>query len=101
MQQLFCLLHRDDTLNNYITLLSIRILVTSDDSGLIETVKNSISIHSIKKEAYIRKWNKEGAVFSLQNYFQRVRDEQIDYTHKLYLTTYLFLEMGFTRITQL
>lgn len=49
----------------------IRILVTSDDSGLIETVKNSISIHSIKKEAYIRKWNKEGAVFSLQNYFQR------------------------------
>ncbi|CAO3642778.1 unnamed protein product [Mucor hiemalis] len=49
----------------------IRILVTSDDSGLIETVKNSISIHSIKKEAYIRKWNEEGAVFSLQNYFQR------------------------------
>lgn len=47
-------------------------LVTSDDSGLIETVKNSISIHSIKKEAYTRKWNEEGAVFSLKDYYTRV-----------------------------
>jgi phosphatidylinositol 4-kinase len=47
--------------------------VTSDDSGLIETVKNSISIHSIKKEAYTRKWNEEGAVFSLEDYYKRVR----------------------------
>lgn len=77
---MFCLLHNDDTQNNYITLFSIRILVTSDDSGLIETVKNSISIHSIKKEAYIRKWNEEGAVFSLQNYFQRVRIDQRPYS---------------------
>lgn len=50
---------------------SVRILVTSDDSGLIETIKNSISIHSIKKEAYIRKWNKEGQVFTLYDYYQR------------------------------
>ncbi|KAI8888011.1 hypothetical protein K501DRAFT_330227 [Backusella circina FSU 941] len=49
----------------------IRVLVTSDDSGLIETVKNSISIHSIKKEAYTRKWNDEGAVFSLEDYYKR------------------------------
>ncbi|GAA5810872.1 hypothetical protein MFLAVUS_004300 [Mucor flavus] len=49
----------------------VRILVTSDDSGLIETIKNAISIHSIKKEAYIRKWNPEGQVFSLQDYYQR------------------------------
>ncbi|KAI8390331.1 kinase-like domain-containing protein [Blakeslea trispora] len=49
----------------------IRVLVTSDDSGLIETVKNSISIHSIKKEAYTRKWNEQGAVFSLKDYFVR------------------------------
>ncbi|OBZ80960.1 Phosphatidylinositol 4-kinase PIK1 [Choanephora cucurbitarum] len=49
----------------------IRVLVTSDDSGLIETVKNSISIHSIKKEAYTRKWNEQGAVFSLKDYFIR------------------------------
>lgn len=53
-------------------LFSIRVLVTSDDSGLIETVKNSISIHSIKKEAYTRKWNEEGAVFSLKDYYTRV-----------------------------
>ncbi|KAI8969727.1 kinase-like domain-containing protein, partial [Pilobolus umbonatus] len=46
-----------------------RILVTSDESGLIETIKNAISIHSIKKKAlsgtdgyyslfqyYIKKW---------------------------------------------
>jgi phosphatidylinositol 4-kinase len=47
-------------------------LVTSDDSGLIETVKNSISIHSIKKEAYTRQWNKAGSVFSLQDYYTKV-----------------------------
>ncbi|CAO3703008.1 unnamed protein product [Rhizopus stolonifer] len=49
----------------------IRVLVTSDESGLIETVKNSISIHSIKKEAYTRKWNEEGAVFTLKDYYLR------------------------------
>lgn len=32
----------------------IRVLVTSSDSGLIETIKNSISIHSLKKDAYAR-----------------------------------------------
>lgn len=51
---------------------SIRILVTSDHSGLIETVKNSISIHSIKKEAYIKKWNEEGSVFTLKDYYVKV-----------------------------
>lgn len=47
-------------------------LVTSDDSGLIETVKNSMSIHSIKKEAYTRKWNEEGSAFTLKDYYLRV-----------------------------
>ncbi|CEG83780.1 Putative Atypical/PI4K protein kinase [Rhizopus microsporus] len=47
----------------------IRVLVTSDHSGLIETVKNSISIHSIKKEAYTKKWNEEGSVFTLKDYY--------------------------------
>ncbi|KAI9474221.1 MAG: kinase-like domain-containing protein [Benjaminiella poitrasii] len=49
----------------------IRVLVTSDDSGLVETVKNSISVHSIKKEAYRRKWNQNGAIFSLKDYYTR------------------------------
>ncbi|GAA5920924.1 hypothetical protein JCM1841_003624 [Sporobolomyces salmonicolor] len=32
-----------------------RILVTSENSGLIETITDSVSIHSIKKDAYARK----------------------------------------------
>lgn len=33
---------------------SFRILVTSESSGLMETVTDAVSIHSIKKEAYSR-----------------------------------------------
>ncbi|KAJ1916331.1 Phosphatidylinositol 4-kinase pik1alpha (PI4-kinase)(PtdIns-4-kinase) [Tieghemiomyces parasiticus] len=32
-----------------------RILVLNDSSGLVETIKNTISIHSLKKEAYARR----------------------------------------------
>ncbi|KAJ1971407.1 Phosphatidylinositol 4-kinase pik1alpha (PI4-kinase)(PtdIns-4-kinase) [Dimargaris xerosporica] len=32
-----------------------RILVLNDSSGLVETIKNTISIHSLKKEAYSRR----------------------------------------------
>ncbi|KAG1161441.1 hypothetical protein G6F37_003068 [Rhizopus arrhizus] len=49
-----------------------RVLVTSDGSGLIETLRNTVSIHSIKKEAYTRQWNDKGAVFTLYDYFERV-----------------------------
>ncbi|CAO3702110.1 unnamed protein product [Rhizopus stolonifer] len=49
-----------------------RVLVTSDGSGLIETLKNTISIHSIKKEAYTRGWNEKGTVFTLYNYFEKM-----------------------------
>jgi hypothetical protein len=51
----------------------MRILVTSDNSGLIETVRNTISIHSIKKDAYARRLNEVGVVFTLYDYFQQVR----------------------------
>ena len=51
---------------------SMRILVTSDNSGLIETVRNTISIHSIKKDAYARRLNEVGVVFTLYDYFQQV-----------------------------
>ncbi|KAF8980606.1 Phosphatidylinositol 4-kinase pik1alpha (PI4-kinase)(PtdIns-4-kinase) [Entomortierella lignicola] len=50
---------------------SMRILVTSDNSGLIETVRNTISIHSIKKDAYARRLNEVGVVFTLYDYFQQ------------------------------
>ncbi|KAI9337451.1 kinase-like domain-containing protein [Pilaira anomala] len=49
-----------------------RVLVTSDGSGLIETLRNTISIHSIKKDAYTRGWNEKGAVFTLYDYFEKV-----------------------------
>ncbi|KAI8393409.1 kinase-like domain-containing protein [Radiomyces spectabilis] len=48
-----------------------RVLVTSDNSGLIETLRNTISIHSIKKDAYTRHWNQKGIVFTLRDYFER------------------------------
>ncbi|KAI9279539.1 kinase-like domain-containing protein [Sporodiniella umbellata] len=48
-----------------------RVMVTSDSSGLIETLKNTVSIHSIKKEAYTRGWNREGTLFTLYNYFEK------------------------------
>lgn len=49
-----------------------RILVTSDGSGLIETLRNTISLHSIKKDAYTRGWNEQGAVFTLYDYFEKM-----------------------------
>ncbi|KAF9195327.1 Phosphatidylinositol 4-kinase pik1alpha (PI4-kinase)(PtdIns-4-kinase) [Haplosporangium sp. Z 767] len=49
----------------------MRILVTSDNSGLIETVRNTISVHSIKKDAYARRLNEVGVVFTLYDYFQQ------------------------------
>ncbi|RKP09988.1 kinase-like domain-containing protein, partial [Thamnocephalis sphaerospora] len=46
-----------------------RILVTSNGSGLMETIKNSVSIHSLKKEGYTRNLNQRGLVFTLYDYF--------------------------------
>jgi phosphatidylinositol 4-kinase len=53
------------------------VLVTSDNSGLIETLKNTISIHSIKKDAYTRGWNQQGAVFTLYDYFEKVKPKRL------------------------
>jgi hypothetical protein len=50
-----------------------RILVTSDQGGLIETVQNSISVHSIKKEGYKKNLNDPGIAFTLYDYFIRVK----------------------------
>lgn len=38
-----------------------RILVTSESSGLMETVTDAVSVHSIKKEAYARAQKEAGA----------------------------------------
>ncbi|TPX38390.1 1-phosphatidylinositol 4-kinase [Synchytrium endobioticum] len=48
---------------------SYRVLVTSEQSGLVETVRNSISIHSIKKNAYAKKKNQAGFVYTLYDHF--------------------------------
>jgi hypothetical protein len=48
------------------------VLVTSENSGLIETVQNSISIHSIKKDAYAKRLNEKGFMFTLFDYFVKV-----------------------------
>ncbi|KAI9331670.1 kinase-like domain-containing protein [Zopfochytrium polystomum] len=50
---------------------SYRILVTSDQGGLVETVQNTISLHSIKKEGYRRKLNQQGVAYTLYDHFIR------------------------------
>jgi phosphatidylinositol 4-kinase B len=49
-----------------------RILITSDQSGLIETIPDSVSIHSIKKDGYVRHLNAEGIAYSLYDHFIKV-----------------------------
>ncbi|KAK9680957.1 Phosphatidylinositol 4-kinase pik1alpha (PI4-kinase)(PtdIns-4-kinase), variant 3 [Basidiobolus ranarum] len=46
-----------------------RILVTSGSSGFVETIKNTISVHSLKKEGYTKRLNQHGVVFTLYDYF--------------------------------
>ncbi|GAA6016811.1 hypothetical protein JCM8202_004437 [Rhodotorula sphaerocarpa] len=49
-----------------------RIMVTSENSGLIETINDSVSVHSLKKNAYARRAEDGTQVFdsyTLHNYF--------------------------------
>ncbi|KAJ3268339.1 Phosphatidylinositol 4-kinase pik1alpha (PI4-kinase)(PtdIns-4-kinase) [Terramyces sp. JEL0728] len=46
-----------------------RILITSAQSGLIEVIPDSVSIHSIKKEGYSRRLNQPGIAYSLYDHF--------------------------------
>lgn len=41
-------------------LCSFRILATSGDSGLVETITDAVSVHSIKKAEYARRLNEGG-----------------------------------------
>ena len=46
-----------------------RMLITSADSGLVEVIPDSISIHSIKKAGYMKRLNTPGIVYSLHDHF--------------------------------
>ncbi|KXN66589.1 kinase-like protein, partial [Conidiobolus coronatus NRRL 28638] len=46
-----------------------RIMVTSNSSGLIEMVRNTISVHSLKKNAYSKGYNTKGTVYTLYDHF--------------------------------
>jgi phosphatidylinositol kinase/protein kinase (PI-3 family) len=52
-----------------IYLYCYRILVSSDEAGLIETIPDSISIHSIKKSGYAKRVGQKGVTYSLYDYF--------------------------------
>ncbi len=44
-------------------------MITSDSSGIIETIRNAVSIHSIKKDGYSRHLNRSGLPFTLYDHF--------------------------------
>ena len=54
---------------------SFRILITGDTSGLVETIVDSVSVHSIKKAEYARRVAKGSAIthVSLYEHFVNVR----------------------------
>jgi hypothetical protein len=60
-----------------IYLYCYRILVASDEAGLIETIPDSISIHSIKKSGYANRQNGDlkGVTYSLYDYFIETHGE--------------------------
>ncbi len=47
---------------------SFKILIMSDDCGLIETIQDAISIHSIKKQGY-KRLPQDRTAYSLHDYF--------------------------------
>ena len=63
--------------SHFCTFTSYRVLVASADGGLVETVTDAISIHSIKKAAINRRWSGVGvyppaeAVWSLRDHYIR------------------------------
>ncbi|KXS18212.1 kinase-like protein, partial [Gonapodya prolifera JEL478] len=46
-----------------------RVLVTSEYGGLVETVPDAVSIHSLKKEAYGKRLNQQGLQYTLYDFF--------------------------------
>ncbi|KAJ2263256.1 Phosphatidylinositol 4-kinase pik1alpha (PI4-kinase)(PtdIns-4-kinase) [Coemansia sp. RSA 376] len=69
-----------------------RIMVTGEGCGLMETITNTVSVHSIKKEFYSRNSGYVGPPYTLYNYFvtsygtpdtQRFRDAQDNFMRSL------------------
>lgn len=64
----------------------MRILITSANTGLVETINNAISIHSIKKSltenAIVDGDNNRGRIFSLLDYFERLFGPKTSQPHK-------------------
>ncbi|KAI8998239.1 kinase-like domain-containing protein [Gaertneriomyces semiglobifer] len=48
-----------------------RILITSEQSGIVETIRDAISVHSVKKDGYAQNLNETGLPFTLYDYFVR------------------------------
>lgn len=51
---------------------SFGIMVISNRAGLVETIRNSISVDSIKKHGYRNKFCKDGIPYTLYDYFVKV-----------------------------
>lgn len=49
-----------------------KMLITSDQSGLIEVIPDSVSIHSIKKEGFAKGLNQPGIMYTLYDHFIKV-----------------------------
>ncbi|KAJ2747625.1 Phosphatidylinositol 4-kinase pik1alpha (PI4-kinase)(PtdIns-4-kinase) [Coemansia sp. BCRC 34301] len=69
-----------------------RIMVTGEGCGLMETITNTVSVHSIKKEFYSRNAGYVGPPYTLYNYFvtsygtpdtRRFRDAQDNFMRSL------------------
>lgn len=56
-----------------------RVLVASANGGLIETVPDAISLHSIKKTAYMKNRDAPNFVFSLRDHFIKVGSLTCDF----------------------
>lgn len=71
-----------------------RILVTSENSGLMETITDAISVHSIKKEAYSQQIGGEKiTTYGLYDHFTAVSRSEASSEDKL-LTAYLLQTYG-------
>ncbi|KAI9293603.1 kinase-like protein [Neoconidiobolus thromboides FSU 785] len=60
---------KDNNCNIFVKLFNI--MITSKDNGFVEMVKNTISVHSLKKDAYARGYNTKGVIYSLYDHFVR------------------------------
>ena len=65
---------------------NMKILITSANTGLVETINNAMSVHSIKKTltdlSLKRGENPKGKVASLKEYFEKVYGREDSYKYK-------------------